>query len=162
MKVIGFRADAQTVFWAVVTIGGESPVLEEHGKIRLPKEVDLGDQLHVFRDRLDNIIQRNKPELAALRFQETFLPKLNRKNIPSMLVRARVEGVVTFAAAAAGLPVWTGQSAQMKSGMKTKTPVRTYLEMDEVRGMDWSDLNEKEREAALVAVAAGQDKGDAE
>ena len=59
------------------------------------------------------------------------------------------------ASASKGVKVVSGPAGTIKSGMKTKTPLKQYAELDEVRGIDLSHKrNPALREAVYAALAA--------
>lgn len=56
-------------------------------------------------------------------------------------------------AAQLGVKVFTGALKDIASAMGTKAS-KKYLEQDDLRGLDWSEFDDKRREAVLVATAA--------
>jgi hypothetical protein len=150
MKTIGFRAEPSAVSWAVLEGSKGKPILCGYGKEEPPATFDEGASLKWFRDRIQHIVKTYSPEVAAVRYPETFQPRI--KFVP-LGQRCRVEGVLIEAVHSSGIKVLTGPLATIAKNLGSKTP-KHYLETDEFRGLDWSQHKAYEREAILVAASA--------
>ncbi len=155
MKAIGFRIDKDTIYWAAVSGTTECPVLEASDKHRAPATFSQPDLLKWARNQVINIIQEHCPTAVTVRFQETFLPhKPSPSTLESMLTRARIEGVVIETASSLGIPVSSGSWQMISSRMGSRS-AKSYLDSEDVRGMNLSDIrNKNQKEAILAGVAA--------
>jgi len=152
MRAIGFRVEKEAVHYAEVSGTQGSPVLDDHDKIRLQQGVDISEALALLRTHLCTLFEAQSPDVVGVRLADR--PHRNA-NVMAMLVRARVEGVVLEAAGAKGVPVLAGASTTLKSGLKTKTSLRDYVDGDEFRNVDLSSVrNAMSREAIVAAVSA--------
>lgn len=151
MKAIGFRAEPAAVNWAVVEGSKEQPILLGSGKETAPTTFDEVAALKWFRDRIQYIVKTYSPSVAAVRYPETFQPRV--KLVP-LGQRCRVEGVLIEAVRSCGInEILTGPLATISKNLGSKT-AKHYLEGDELRGLDWSKLRDYEKEAILVAASA--------
>jgi hypothetical protein len=155
MKAIGFRAEKDMVYWAVVEGTTDDPVLIEHSKFKAPVSYDEPNALVWFRGNLRTLLAAKKPDIVACRCAEPFLKAKPAPNaFASMLARARIEGVVLEVSRSEGIKVQAGALAVIRTGLGTKS-AKAYLKGDDLRGLDWSKIrNEKIREAILAAASA--------
>jgi hypothetical protein len=86
----------------------------------------------------------------AVRFPE---PKGRATHGDAARRRSRIEGVILEAAASAGRVVVTGAFVTISARLKAKS-AKSFLDEENLRGLDWSTRNVHSREAILVAVAA--------
>jgi hypothetical protein len=150
MKAIGFRAEPGAVSWAVLEGSKDKPVLLGYGKEEPPTTFDDAATLKWFRDKILYIVKLYSPTIAAVRYPETYQPRL--KLVP-LGQRCRVEGVLIEAMHSSGIKVLTGPLATIAKNLGSKMP-KHYLESDELRGLDWSKHKPYVREAILVAASA--------
>jgi hypothetical protein len=151
MKAIGFRAEPSAITWAVVEGTKDQPILVGHGKEVPPATFDEVAALKWFRVQIQHIVHLYSPQIAAVRYPETFQP---RAKVAPLGQRCRVEGVLIEAASSCGVDkVLTGPLATISKNLGTKA-AKHYLESDELRGLDWSKHKDHEREAILVAASA--------
>lgn len=75
--------------------------------------------------------------------------------------RGRIEGVIIAVTNSIGIKVTLGALASITARVKPtpsstgkKRHAKSFLEADDFRGIDWTELDTKQREAILVAVAA--------
>ena len=159
MNAVGFRVEKDKVHWALVSGMTENPVLVADDKFSAPKTYGEAEQLAWYRQRIRMLIEDRKPDVAAVRYSETFLQHKPKPNVfASMLKRARIEGVVVESASSLGLPVLTGALGTISAGLGSKR-AKGYLEAADLRGIDLSKRPQNRREAILVAVAALDDEG---
>lgn len=154
MRAIGFRAEKDRVHWVVVDGTCDHPVKVADGQLRPPQTYTFDKGLTWLRDSIRTLLEQHKPDVAAMRCSETYLPRRPKPNsLESMFERCRIEGVAIEAAASTGVSVNHGKLQQIASGMGTKS-AKAYVDATEVRGMDIDDLPAKRKEAALAAISA--------
>jgi len=127
----------------------ESPILVATDDASAPAQWEEAKALSWYRDRLLHIIGQYHPANVAVRYQEI----QGKANATAARKRARIEGVILEAANSRALPVMTGALDTISAKLKTKS-AKNYLQQDDLRGLDWSKLNDHRREAVLVAVSA--------
>lgn len=150
MKSLGLRVEATTVHWAIVEGTPEDPTLVESGRLRFPKNRTTHEQLSWLRTEICALVAQFGATSGGIRLPE---PNM-RQGLSTMAPRLRAEGVVLEAMAASNLsPVVAGPLSTIGSLIQSKQP-KGYLSEDEMRGMDWSELDPNKREAAIVACAA--------
>jgi len=150
MRALGFRAEKTLVHFAVLDDSKPGTVTTD--KLKLKGDRPTAPELGLLRNEVRNLIDTYKPDAVGLRLSDK--PQ-SMRYIQSSFDRARVEGVVMEAAASKNVKVVAGASATIKSGMKTKRPLREYADVDEVKGIDLSDKkNESLRDAVYAALAA--------
>ena len=115
-----------------------------------PATYDELSALVWFRTQVVHLIQTYSPQLAAVRYPETFMRSAHGSSNDK---RCRVEGVVIEAAQSCGIRALTGALATISKNLGSKS-AKKYLETDELRGLDWSKHPKNRREAILVAAAA--------
>jgi hypothetical protein len=150
MKAIGFRAEPSALNWAVVQGCKNEPILLGYGKEEPSATFDEPAALKWFRDKVQNIVQSYLPDIAAIRFPETFQPHVKHVLLGQ---RCRVEGVVIEVVCSSGIKILTGPLASIAKNLGSKT-AKHYLASDELRGLDWSKHKPNGREAILVAASA--------
>lgn len=152
---IGFRAEKKLVNLAIVSTddhgGNETLVTEE--KLVLQMDCDPAEALSILRKRLITLFDLHSPSSIGVRLADK--PQ-RTAHLQSMFSRARVEGVILEAAFSSGIKkIIAGPASTIKSGMKTRTPIRDYLKLDEIRGIDVSGKKKPEfREAVIAALSA--------
>jgi hypothetical protein len=146
---LGFRAEPSAINWAVVEGFLQAPVLVAADHAAAPATYDEPAALAWFRAQVLHLIQTYSPQLAAVRYPETFM----RSTTLQSDKRCRVEGVVIEAAGSCGIRVLTGALATISKNLGSKG-AKKYLETDELRGLDWSKHPKNQREAILVAASA--------
>jgi hypothetical protein len=150
MKAIGFRAEPSTVHWAVVEGSKIEPVLIAADEEKAPATFDEAARLKWLRDRIRYLLQTYSPEVAAVRYPETF--QRSPKVLP-LGQRCRLEGVIIEGVQSCGVRVLTGPLATISKNLGSKG-AKHYLESRELRGLDWSKYDVNRREAILVAASA--------
>lgn len=149
-KAIGFRVEPTAVHWALINNDSEQLILEEHATIKAPKGDDEGSILTWFRGRILNLVEQHAPNAVGIKYMEQVA---KGGGGDSGRARARLEGVILQALHERGLRVFTG-AYKAVSGQLGSRSAKTYLKADDVRGLDWSGVPDKRREAILVAMAA--------
>jgi hypothetical protein len=151
MRAIGFRAEPSAVTWAVVEGTKDQPILVGYGKEVPPATYGEVAALSWFRDRIQHIVRLYSPQIAAVRYPESFQPRVK---VVQLGQRCRIEGVLIEAVHSCGInTVLTGPLATIAKNLGSKT-AKHYLESDELRGLDWSKHKNYEREAILVSASA--------
>lgn len=153
MRAIGFRAEKDRLTWSVVEGSLSAPILISNDCLKAPKSYDIAEGLAWYRERVQTTIEEHEVKIAAIRFSETFIKKINSKTLGSMLSRARMEGVVVEAATSKGIKILTGNLNKISSRMNTKS-AKAYVGTDELRGIDLSSVPKYRHEAVLTAVSA--------
>lgn len=154
MRSIGFRAEKDTVHWAVVEGTVEVPKLVADNKFAAPKSYDEAESLAWYRNKVCQMIEEHRVQNAAVRFGETFLQRgAKGRALYSMFARARIEGVIMEAASSCSVQIFAGQLAQISSRLESPR-AKAYLESGELRGLSLDGKPQNRQEAILVAVAA--------
>lgn len=148
---LGLRVDPKETAWVLVSGSASAPVLEDHDKLVPPKVLKTeGERLVWYWDRAALLVTECKPAILAVRYAETFGVQGGRE---SDRARARIEGIIMTSAAKLGVKLFTGAFKDIGTALGTKAP-KKYLDEGDLRGLDWSKLDSKRREAVLVATAA--------
>lgn len=149
-RVLGFRAEANKIHWAVVEGTRNSPILVAHDDAAAPVNLDEAPALSWYCDRVKLIVETYKPvRMAAIRTAESVARGSNRDGARR---RLRIEGILLQTMDSCGLKVTIGALA-MISG-KLGGQAKKYINSGELRGLDLSKIPPPAREAVLVAVAS--------
>jgi hypothetical protein len=154
MKSIGFRAEKDSINWAVVSVEGEDAVIEEHGEIRAPKAYSTDSEiLGYFRAKVRETIGRYSPVAAGIRYPET--GGKAPRYLASAYARCRVEGVIAEVVGAEGIRLVCGALNTLGAELGSSS-AKAYLDpqAESVRGVEFKMKSPTHREAVLVAVAA--------
>ncbi|MGD1211288.1 MAG: hypothetical protein ABR973_08040 [Candidatus Acidiferrales bacterium] len=146
-RVLGFRAEAKEVHWAVVEGTRNAPILVARDAAAAPVTLDDAPALSWYSNRAKFIVETYKPVGAAIRTAES----IARTNNSGARRRLRIEGVLLQTIDSLGLKVILGALA-MISG-KLGSQAKQYITSGEFRGLDLSKIPPPAREAVLVAVA---------
>lgn len=154
MKAIGFRVETTAVHFAVVEGAAGEPVLVTADRYAAPKGYDEGDALTWYRVRTKTLIEEHRPDRAAIKYMESIggggrAPKSN----DSTRRRHRIEGVILQLINEHKVGSLTGPFATVAARLGSRS-AKSYIESDELRGLDWSGKTKLAKEAILVAVAA--------
>lgn len=150
MKVIGIRAEPGGLTWAVVEGTREHPILIGADTASAPTSYDEPEALKWYRSRLSTLIKQFDAEALAIRLPESFG---RQGNTESDRRRSRLEGVLMELGAANGLIVVAGNLKTIGTRQGVAKP-KDELAGDDLRGLDWSSLNAKKREAVFAASCA--------
>ena len=99
MRVLGLDPGLRHTGWGVIDVAGYRLSYVADGVVQAPTDLPLADRLVVLFRQLINIIERFRPDEAAV--EETFV----NKNAASTLKLGVARGVVLLAPAERGLPV---------------------------------------------------------
>jgi hypothetical protein len=152
MAAIGFRAEKDAVNWAVVERDGEIYRVIEDGRFAAPKSYEESVGLAWYRERIQSLVHQHGATKAAIRYAETYLPRIRKSVLESLFKRARLEGVLIEALASKGVPVGTGAMQQIASRLGSKS-AKHYVAGGEFRGLDLSDKSDNLKEAIIVAAS---------
>lgn len=150
--MIGLRADAKQVYWAVVEGSQDSMIVVARDELSAPVTFGDAEALSWFRNQIHSVIFAHKPHVAAIRTPESTA----RGRGEGDRRRLRIEGVVMEAAYAKGLAVHSGALATIASklGMKSARDAKGLQDDGgDLRGLDLRTLAKPLRECVLVAVA---------
>lgn len=152
MVAIGFRAEPSVINWAAVEGTKETPILIDAIGLKAPATYTEAAALKWFREKVAELVRGFAPDVAAIRYPETFLRSVN---ITSLNQRCRLEGVILEMLQSSGVPVLTGPLATISKNLGTSA-AKHYLESPDLRGLDWSKYKSKQnlKEAILVATSA--------
>lgn len=149
MSVLGIRAEPRALTWAVVEGTRENPILVGEGKASAPPDYDEPQALKWYRSRVLLLLSEYSATAIAIRLPESFG---RQGNSDSDRKRSRIEGVLMELGASQGLAVIAGNLRTIGTRQDVRNP-RDALESQELRGLDWSDLNSKVREAVFAAAS---------
>jgi crossover junction endodeoxyribonuclease RuvC len=99
MRVLGLDPGLRHTGWGVIDVAGNRLSYVADGVVHAPTDLPLADRLVALFRQLINIIERFRPDEAAV--EETFV----NKNAASTLKLGVARGVVLLAPAERGLPV---------------------------------------------------------
>jgi len=150
MITIGFRAEPSAVNWAVVEGTKETPIKIDAGTLTTPATYDEAAALKWFREKVTELVCGLKPEVAAVRYPETFLKSARQASLNQ---RCRVEGVIVETLQSLGLRVLTGSLATISKNLGSKA-AKHYLDAPDLRGLNWEKYRPNVKEAILVAASA--------
>src|SRR5881394_1345127 len=112
MRVLGLDPGLRHTGWGVIDVAGNRLSYVADGVVHAPTDLPLADRLVALFRQLINIIERFRPDEAAV--EETFV----NKNAASTLKLGVARGVVLLAPAERGLPV-----AEYSANLVKKTVV---------------------------------------
>ena len=151
MRAIGFRAEKNSLHFAVIDESTDPPECDTD-KLKIQGGKPTAKELALLRTEVLNLIETHSPDVIGVRTSDK--PQ-SMRYAQSLFERARIEGVVMEASASKGISVVAGPSATIKSGMKTKTKLSDYSDVDEIRGIDLTGKrNASLRDAVYAALAA--------
>jgi hypothetical protein len=148
-RVLGFRAEANNIHWAIVEGTRSAPILVARDKAVAPVNLEEAPALSWYTSRLRLIVETYKPAAAAIRTAEPIARGSNRDGARR---RLRIEGVLLQVMDSCGLKVTIGVLATISG--KIGSQAKKYITSGELRGLDLSDIPPPAREAVLVAVAS--------
>jgi hypothetical protein len=157
MNVIGIRAEPSGFTWAVVQGTRDRPILVGVDTASAPTSYEEPDALKWHRARLATLVTQYQATAIAIRLPESFG---RQGNTESDRRRSRLEGVIMELGAANGMGVVAGSLKTIGSRQGVAKPKEELASAD-LRGLDWSTLNAKKREAVFAAASALPD-GDVE
>jgi len=108
MRVLGVDPGSEITGYGVVETDGQRHVLIECAGIRAPGKSTFAQRLFAISQRLDEVIQRLKPDSCAV--EETFYAV----NVKSALKLGHVRGVALLSGARAGLEVFEYSPLEIK------------------------------------------------
>jgi hypothetical protein len=146
---LGVRAEPAAIHWAVVTGTPDQPVREASDTATAPNTFSEGEGLVWIREKVLYIIDKYRPMKVSIRYAERNARGANKD---SAKARCRVEGVVLEAAASRNLATVTGALNTFGRHLGSAS-AKADLDADDLRGLDWSNYKDKDREAILVAVS---------
>jgi hypothetical protein len=157
VKVIGIRAEPSGFTWAVVEGTREQPIFVGADTANAPGSYEEPEALKWSRARLLTLVKQYDAEAVAIRLPESFG---RQGNSDSDRRRSRLEGVLMEGAASNGLTIVAGNLKVIGTKQGVTKP-KDELAGNDLRGLDWSKLNAKKREALFAAASALSD-GDVE
>jgi hypothetical protein len=148
-RALGFRAEAHKLYWAVVEGTQINPILVAYDSAAAPVNLAEGPALSWYSSRVRHIVETYKPNVSMIRSAE---PTARSSRREGPWLRSRIEGVLLQTIDSCGLKVSIGALATISG--KLGTQAKSYLESQELRGLDLSTIPSYAKEAVLVAVAA--------
>jgi hypothetical protein len=149
INAIGFRAETQHVYWAVVTGEKEQPKLIDSGKISPPKIFSEPEKLTWYNNRVLQLTEQHNIVACYVRTAE---PSAKTKSI-LIQERSRIEGVIIQALETKKLRISIGPLATLSSKIGTKS-AKDFIDGAQFRALDWEKIkNKSQREAILSAVS---------
>lgn len=155
MPAIGFRIEPAAVHYAIVEGSADAPILVSAERFSAPKSWKEAEALSWYRTRTKLVLGDCQPDKAAIKYMESVAgrggssPRWNE----SAQRRHRIEGVVLQLLHEQGIATVTGPFSTVSSRLGSRS-AKSYVDMDDLRGLDWSSKSRLAREAILTAVAA--------
>ncbi|MGF7050105.1 hypothetical protein J2T13_004628 [Paenibacillus sp. DS2015] len=153
MRSIGIRVASNEIFYAVFEGNPSEPKLFFYNKLTIPKSYKDGQALSWIRENFLNILKEYQIKSMFIRTME--LRSQTKKK--AIMDRSKIEGVLCEVGYTSGAKTRDGALTTITSLMvtQTKKSAKGYMELDEFRGVEeWTNLNDKYREASLAGVAA--------
>ncbi len=153
MIILGIDPGSLITGYGVIEARGRQCRLLDHGVVRPGSRKALADRLKVIYDGLDEVIDRNRPELVAV--ETAFGGRFPK----AALVLGHARGVALLAAANRGLQVWEYAPRDVKmaitraggaSKQQVQYLVRAMLNLD--RDPDREPMPEDASDALAVAL----------
>ena len=148
-RILGFRAEAKQIHWAVVEGTRSKPFLVDYNHAAAPVTLDDAPALSWYSNRVRLLVEAHKPMAAAIRTAESVARGSNKEGARR---RLRIEGVLLQTMDSCGLNVTMGALATISG--KLGSQAKKYISSGEFRGLDLSKIPSSTREAVLVAVAS--------
>ncbi|CAN90306.1 hypothetical protein sce0149 [Sorangium cellulosum So ce56] len=145
----GLRVEPTAIHWAVVDGTIDRPVLVDAKTTSAPKGWDEPARLNWYRKELTRILNLYQPRRLAVRDAEAFGPKGRNKSLQD---RARIEGVAIELAYSLGVEVQSGAMKTISARLGSKAG-KKHIAEDDLRGLDWSEYDDKQREAIMSAAS---------
>jgi crossover junction endodeoxyribonuclease RuvC len=126
LKVLGVDPGSRAAGWAVVEFGAKTRLVSA-GVLRPPASVEIAPRLLFLRERLREVVERERPDVAAV--ERVF----SGKNPQSLITLGEARGVLVLTLAEAGVPVTDITPAEIKkavtgTGGAEKEQVRRMVE----------------------------------
>jgi hypothetical protein len=148
-RILGFRAEARQIHWAVVEGTRNAPILVAHDDAAAPVNLDEAPALSWYSGRVKHIVETYKPVAAAIRTAESVARGGNKEGARR---RLRIEGVLLQTMDSCGLRAIIGALAMISGKLGSRA--KKYIDSGELRGLDLSKIPPPRREAVVVAVAS--------
>jgi len=155
LVILGIDPGSNFTGYGVLQVVGRTETVLEYGFLQLEKQEAHFDRLKTIFDRIEAVIQRNKPTVCAIE-----MPVYGR-NAQAMLKLGRAQAAAVLAALNAGLPVVQYTPKEVKksvtgNGNAAKEQVwfmvKTLLKVVDDKGFDASDA------LAVALCHAGREK----
>ena len=111
MRILGIDPGSVTTGFGVIEYERGRLGLVEQGSIHTPRGAELVDRLGIIHDRLREVIERTRPEAAAV---ET---PFAGKNVSSLIQLAHARGVILLAIRASSLSIFEYSPRSVKSAV---------------------------------------------
>ena len=126
MRILGIDPGSHVTGYGMIERKGNYLRHLLHGEIKAKKDSPLSETLISVYQQLSDVIRQNEPQAMAL--ENIFYGK----NVRSLIKQAQVRGVVIFAGANAGLPVFEYSPLEIKKavvgyGRAEKTQVQVMV-----------------------------------
>ena len=126
MRILGIDPGSHVTGYGMIERKGNYLRHMLHGEIKAKKDSPLSETLISVYQQLSDVIRQNEPQAMAL--ENIFYGK----NVRSLIKQAQVRGVVIFAGANAGLPVFEYSPLEIKKavvgyGRAEKTQVQVMV-----------------------------------
>lgn len=126
MRILGIDPGSHVTGYGMIERKGNYLRHMLHGEIKAKKDSPLSETLISVYQQLSEVIRQNEPQAMAL--ENIFYGK----NVRSLIKQAQVRGVVIFAGANAGLPVFEYSPLEIKKavvgyGRAEKTQVQVMV-----------------------------------
>lgn len=153
MNVMGFRAEKDTVQWALVSGTLGQPVLLAHDCLRVPDNFSESDALRWFRAELQFLLGGHRPHAIAVRLLECNLTSFpTPKGLSLIYKRARIEGILLeVCCTRQNETPW--RRTFTKDNESTGGPRRDLFIYSDGREVDWREIKSKSRRQAIVIAA---------
>lgn len=153
MNAMGFRAEKDTVQWALVSGNRDQPVLLAHDRLRVPDGLSESNGLRWLRSELQFLLEQYRPDAIAIRLLECHLTTFpTPKGLSLIYKRARIEGILLEVCCPrqenASWRRTITRDDESKGG-----PRRNLFVDPDGRDVDWREISSKSRRQAIVIAA---------
>jgi crossover junction endodeoxyribonuclease RuvC len=111
MRILGIDPGSVTTGFGVIDYERGRLALVEQGAIHTPRGAELPDRLSIIHDRLREVIERTRPESAAV---ET---PFAGQNVKSLIQLSHARGVILLVARAASVEIFEYSPRSVKSAV---------------------------------------------
>ncbi len=156
MRVMGLRAERDTVHWALVSGTLSAPVLMAHDRLLAPEDLTERDYLAWFRAKVYALLENVRPDSVAIHLADLEVvaeSKLSPKALSAIVKRARIEGVLLEACRPRQARTPPIPTAPAVNG-RNSPPSRKHFTSSDGSPVDWREISSTSRRQAILAAAA--------
>lgn len=148
MKVLGYRAEKDTITWALVDDSTTPHLLVDHGVMKAPGTYSESEALALFRERVIALVRQFSPDSCAIKYPE---PSARLRSPSSTFKRLRIEGIILEAVQFANVSMETGSDVAVSARLGASKSAANYRKKDDIRGLKFPKKSDVLRDAIIAA-----------